>query len=56
MLEKTGVYVLRILALHLGLDEFYLIIMPKRKFYLTTNSLSPITSEPENAIPCRSPW
>jgi len=51
MLEKTGVYVLRALALRLGLDEFYF-----DKFALEGNSIlrpihyPPITSEPENAI------
>jgi isopenicillin N synthase-like dioxygenase len=51
MLEKTGIYVLRALALHLGLDEFYF-----DKFANEGNSIlrpihyPPITSEPENAI------
>ena len=51
MLEKTGVYVLKALALHLGLDEFYF-----DKFAIEGNSIlrpihyPPITSEPENAI------
>ena len=51
MLEKTGVYVLRALALHLGLDEFYF-----DKYALEGNSIlrpihyPPITQEPENAI------
>jgi isopenicillin N synthase-like dioxygenase len=51
MLEKTGVYVLRALALHLGLDEFYF-----DKYAKEGNSIlrpihyPPITSEPENAI------
>lgn len=51
MLEKTGVYVLRALALHLGLDEFYF-----DKYAIEGNSIlrpihyPPITSEPENAI------
>ncbi|WP_304344323.1 isopenicillin N synthase family oxygenase [Chryseobacterium koreense] len=51
MLEKTGVYVLRALALHLGLDEFYF-----DKFVKEGNSIlrpihyPPITEEPENAV------
>ncbi|WP_298145509.1 2-oxoglutarate and iron-dependent oxygenase domain-containing protein [Flavobacterium sp.] len=51
MLEKTGVYVLRALALHLGLDEKYF-----DEFAYEGNSIlrpihyPPITKEPENAI------
>ncbi len=51
MLEKTGIYVLRALALHLGLDEFYF-----DKYAEEGNSIlrpihyPPITSEPKNAI------
>lgn len=51
MLEKTGVYVLRALALHLGLDEFYF-----DKFVAEGNSIlrpihyPPITEEPDNAV------
>jgi isopenicillin N synthase-like dioxygenase len=51
MLEKTGIYVLRALALRLGLDEFYF-----DKYGQEGNSIlrpihyPPITSEPENAI------
>lgn len=51
MLEKTGVYVLRALALHLGLDEFYF-----DKFVQEGNSIlrpihyPPITEEPDNAV------
>ena len=51
MLEKTGVYVLRALALHLGLDEFYF-----DKFVSEGNSIlrpihyPPITEEPDNAV------
>jgi len=51
MLEKTGVYVLRALALFLGLDEFYF-----DKYVLEGNSIlrpihyPPITSEPDNAV------
>ncbi len=51
MLEKTGVYVLRALALHLGLDEFYF-----DKYAHEGNSIlrpihyPPITEEPKDAI------
>ncbi len=51
MLEKTGVYVLRALALHLGLDEKYF-----DEYAYEGNSIlrpihyPPITQEPENAI------
>lgn len=51
MIEKTGIYVLRALALHLGLDEFYF-----DKFVGEGNSIlrpihyPPITSEPDNAV------
>ncbi|WP_366183372.1 2-oxoglutarate and iron-dependent oxygenase domain-containing protein [Flavobacterium ovatum] len=51
MLEKTGIYVLRALALRLGLDEFYF-----DKYAEQGNSIlrpihyPPITTEPENAI------
>ena len=51
MLEKTGVYVLRALALFLGLDEFYF-----DKFIKNGNSIlrpihyPPITDEPKNAV------
>ena len=51
MLEKTGVYVLRAMALHLGLDEFYF-----DKFVSEGNSIlrpihyPPITEEPDNAV------
>ena len=51
MLEKTGIYVLRALALHLGLDEFYF-----NKFVKEGNSIlrpihyPPITEEPDNAV------
>jgi len=50
-LEKTGVYVLRALALFLGLDEFYF-----DKYIHNGNSIlrpihyPPITSEPKNAV------
>ncbi len=51
MLEKTGIYVLRAIALHLGLDEFYF-----DQYGYNGNSIlrpihyPPITTEPENAI------
>ncbi|MEK6492676.1 isopenicillin N synthase family dioxygenase [Myroides odoratimimus] len=51
MLEKTGVYVLRALALFLGLDEFYF-----DKFVKNGNSIlrpihyPPIKDEPKNAV------
>tara|TARA_R110001606_G_scaffold71702_2_gene165115 strand:+ start:842 stop:1792 length:951 start_codon:yes stop_codon:yes gene_type:complete len=51
MLEKTAKYVLRALALHLNLDEFYF-----DKFIKNGNSIlrpihyPPITSEPKNAV------
>ena len=51
MLEKTAKYVLRALALHLNLDEFYF-----DDFILNGNSIlrpihyPPITSEPKNAV------
>lgn len=51
MLEKTGIYVLRALALYLGLDELYF-----DKYALEGNSIlrpihyPPITSEPDNAV------
>lgn len=51
MLEKTGIYVLRALALHLGLDEFYF-----DKYVAEGNSIlrpihyPPITEEPDNAV------
>jgi isopenicillin N synthase-like dioxygenase len=51
MLEKTGVYVLRALALHLGLDEFYFDNYAKDgNSILRPIHYPPITSEPENAI------
>ena len=51
MLEKTGVYVLRALALFLELDEFYF-----DNFIKNGNSIlrpihyPPITQEPKNAV------
>ncbi|WP_420573520.1 isopenicillin N synthase family dioxygenase [Kordia sp.] len=51
MLEKTGVYVLRALALYLGLDEFYF-----DNFIKNGNSIlrpihyPPITNEPKDAV------
>ncbi len=51
MLEKTGIYVLRALALYLNLDEFYF-----DKYVAEGNSIlrpihyPPITQEPDNAV------
>ncbi|MES2543304.1 MAG: 2-oxoglutarate and iron-dependent oxygenase domain-containing protein [Bacteroidota bacterium] len=51
MLEKTGVYVLRALAVHLGLDEFYFDEYAKEgNSILRPIHYPPITQEPENAI------
>jgi len=51
MLEKTGVYVLRALALHLGLNEFYFDEYAKEgNSILRPIHYPPITAEPENAI------
>jgi len=51
MLEKTGIYVLRALALRLGLDEFYFDDYAKEgNSILRPIHYPPITSEPENAI------
>ena len=51
MLEKTGIYVLRALALHLGLDEFHFDNYAKEgNSILRPIHYPPITSEPENAI------
>ncbi len=51
MLEKTGVYVLRALALFLGLDEFYFDNYVKEgNSILRPIHYPPITSEPENAV------
>lgn len=51
MLEKTGIYVLRALALHLGLDEFYFDQFAKEgNSILRPIHYPPITQEPENAI------
>jgi len=51
MLEKTGVYVLRALALHLGLDEFYFDEFAKEgNSILRPIHYPAITAEPENAI------
>ena len=50
-LEKTGIYVLRALALRLGLDEFYFDNYAKEgNSILRPIHYPPITSEPENAI------
>jgi isopenicillin N synthase-like dioxygenase len=51
MLEKTGVYVLRALALHLGLDEFYFDTFVKEgNSILRPIHYPPITEEPDNAV------
>ena len=51
MLEKTGVYVLRALALYLGLDEFYFDAYAyEGNSILRPIHYPPITSEPKNAI------
>jgi hypothetical protein len=51
MLEKTGVYVLRALALYLGLDEFYFDNYIKNgNSILRPIHYPPITQEPENAV------
>ena len=51
MLEITGIYVLRALALHLGLNEFYFDEYAKEgNSILRPIHYPPITSEPENAI------
>ena len=50
-LEKTGIYVLRALALRLGLDEFYFDNYGKEgNSILRPIHYPPITCEPENAI------
>jgi isopenicillin N synthase-like dioxygenase len=51
MLEKTGIYVLRALALYLGLDEFYFDDYIKDgNSILRPIHYPPITSEPKDAI------
>jgi isopenicillin N synthase-like dioxygenase len=51
MLEKTGIYVLRALALYLGLDEFYFDDYVKEgNSILRPIHYPPITEEPKNAI------
>lgn len=51
MLEKTGIYVLRALALHLGLDEFYFDqYAGEGNSILRPIHYPPITSEPDNAV------
>jgi isopenicillin N synthase-like dioxygenase len=49
MLEKTGVYVLRALALRLGLDEFFDNYAKDGNSILRPIHYPPITSEPANA-------
>ena len=56
MLEKTGVYVLRALALYLGLDEFYFDNYIKNgNSILRPIHYPPITQEPENAVRAAAP-
>jgi isopenicillin N synthase-like dioxygenase len=51
MLEKTGIYVLRALALFLELDEFYFDKYAKKgNSILRPIHYPPITSEPKNAV------
>ena len=51
MLEKTGVYVLRALALYLGLDEYYFDMYVKNgNSILRPIHYPPITREPKNAV------
>ncbi|MHC5309901.1 isopenicillin N synthase family dioxygenase [Myroides sp. LJL116] len=51
MLEKTGVYVLRALAIYLDLDEFYFDAYLKNgNSILRPIHYPPITSEPKNAV------
>ena len=51
VLEKTGVYVLRALALHIGLDEFYFDEHVREgNSILRAIHYPPITEEPENAV------
>jgi len=51
MLEKTGIYVLRALALHIGLDEFYFDYWASNgNSILRPIHYPPITTEPKNAV------
>lgn len=51
MLEKTGIYVLRALAIHLGLDEYYFDNYIKNgNSILRPIHYPPITEEPKNAV------
>lgn len=51
MLEKTGIYVLRALALYLGLDEFYFDDKVKKgNSILRPIHYPPITEEPKGAV------
>ncbi|QCX52749.1 isopenicillin N synthase family oxygenase [Elizabethkingia sp. JS20170427COW] len=51
MLEKTGKYVLRALALHLGLDEFYFdTFIAEGNSILRPIHYPPITQEPDDAV------
>ncbi|MGJ8684257.1 MAG: isopenicillin N synthase family dioxygenase [Nonlabens sp.] len=51
MLEKTGIHVLRALALHIGLDEYYFDHWASNgNSILRPIHYPPITSEPDNAV------
>jgi isopenicillin N synthase-like dioxygenase len=51
MLEKTGIYVLRALAIHIGLDEFYFDDWVKNgNSILRPVHYPPIKYEPKNAV------
>lgn len=51
MLEKTGIYVLRALALHIGIDEHYFDHWASNgNSILRPIHYPPITSEPDNAV------
>jgi len=51
MLEKAGIYVLRALALHIGLDEFYFDYWASNgNSILRPIHYPPITTEPKNAV------
>lgn len=51
MLEKTGIYVLRALALHIGLNEFYFDHWASNgNSILRPIHYPPITTEPDNAV------
>ena len=51
MLEKTGIYVLRALAIHIGMDEFYFDNwIHKGNSILRPIHYPPITTEPKGAV------